>query len=63
MTAATTAPGTPHGLRYGRFAFGNFLRRMTNETICSRYASTAPHTAMFSTMAPATAPASLPAAT
>ena len=59
-----TAPGMPHGLRYGRLAFGNFRRRMTNEIICSRYASTAPHTAMFSTMAPATAPApSLTAAT
>ena len=57
MTPAMIAPGTPHGLRYGRFAFGYLRRRITNATICSRYASTAPHTAMFSTIAPATAPA------
>ena len=54
----------PHGLTYGRFAFGNFLRRMMNEIICSRYARTAPKTAMFRTIAPAAAPApSLSAAT
>ena len=26
-----TAPGTPHGLRYGRFAFGYLRRRITND--------------------------------
>ena len=36
ITAAMTAPGIPHGLTYGRLAFGNFLRRMMKEIICSR---------------------------
>ena len=53
MMPATTAPAIPSGLLYGRDAFGNFRRRITNDTICSRYESTAPQIAMFSTIAPA----------
>lgn len=35
MTSAMTAPGMPQGLTYGRSTFGNFLRRMMNDTSCS----------------------------
>jgi len=46
IAPAITAPPTPNGLRYERLAFGNFWRSITNDTICSMYAGTAPQSAM-----------------